>query len=59
MLLGRNELTAEERLSKAVVRIMGNDIYTALAGVLMIGSKTIEADVPTACTNGRDCKFGR
>jgi len=59
MLLGRNKLSEEERLSKAVVRIMGNDIYVALAGVLMIGTKTIEDGVPTACTNGRDCKFGR
>jgi len=59
MLLGRNKLSEEERLSKAVVRIMGNDIYVALAGVLMIGTKTIDESIPTACTNGRDCKFGR
>lgn len=53
------ELSAEERLSKAVVAIMGHPRYTALSGILMIGDKTICDDVPTACTNGRDVKFGR
>ena len=53
------QLTAEERLSKAVVAIMGHPRYIALAGVLMIGEKTVEDDVPTACTNGRDVKYGR
>ena len=59
MLLGRNELTGEERLSKAVVKIMGHPKYVALAGVVMVGTKTIDEGIPTACTNGRDCKFGR
>ena len=59
MLLGNNELTEEQRLTKSVVKIMGETKYIALAGVLMIGTKTIEDGVPTACTNGRDCKFGR
>ena len=53
------QLNAEERLSKAVVAIMGHPRYTALAGVLMLGEKTIEEDIPTACTNGRDVKYGR
>ena len=53
------QLSAEERLSKAVVKIMGHPRYTALAGVLMLGEKTIEEDIPTACTNGRDVKYGR
>jgi predicted metal-dependent peptidase len=51
-------LTAEQRLSKALVAIMGSPKYTALAGVLMIGEKTVN-DVPTACTNGRDEMYGR
>jgi predicted metal-dependent peptidase len=59
MLTIGKQLTAEERLSKAVVAIMGHPRYIALAGVLMIGEKTIEDDVPTACTNGRDVKYGR
>lgn len=59
MLTIGKQLTAEERLSKAVVAIMGHPRYTALAGVLMVGEKTIEDDIPTACTNGRDVKYGR
>ena len=56
-----NQLTEEQRLTKAVVSIMGNPKYTALAGVLMIGDRNIVDDpsVPTACTNGRDEMYGR
>ena len=56
-----NQLTEEQRLTKAVVSIMGNPKYTALAGVLMIGNRNIVDDpsVPTACTNGRDEMYGR
>ena len=53
------QLTTEQRLSKAVIDIMGNDKYIALAGVLMIGDRTVEDNVPTACTNGRDEMYGR
>lgn len=52
-------LTAEQRVSKAVMDIMANPKYVALAGVLMIGERTVDDDVPTACTNGRDEKYGR
>lgn len=54
-------LTEEQRLSKAVVAIMGNPKYTALAGVLMIGERTIvdDPEIPTACTNGRDEFYSR
>ena len=53
------QLTPEQRLSKAVVDIMGNPKYVALAGVLMIGDRTVQDDIPTACTNGRDETYGR
>lgn len=56
-----NQLTEEQRLTKAVVSIMGNPRYTALSGVMMIGGRSIVDDpsVPTACTNGRDEMYGR
>ena len=54
-----HQLTADQRLTQAVVAIMANPKYYALAGVLMIGSKTISDDIPTACTNGRDEWYGR
>jgi predicted metal-dependent peptidase len=59
MLAIGKELSVEQRLSKAVVDIMGNPKYVALAGVLMIGDRTVRDDVPTACTNGRDEMYGR
>ena len=56
-----NQLTEEQRLTKAVVSIMGNPRYTALSGVMMIGGRNITDDpsVPTACTNGRDELYAR
>jgi len=59
MLMIGKELTAEQRLSKAVVDIMGSPKYVALAGVLMIGKRSVDDKVPTACTNGRDELYGR
>ena len=56
------QLTVEQRIDKAMVDIMANPKYVALAGILMIGSKRVEDDpakCPTAYTNGRDVVFGR
>ena len=52
-------LTEEQRLSKAVVAIMGK--CPELSGVMMIGERTITDDpeIPTACTNGRDELYSR
>lgn len=55
----RQKLSTEQRLSKAVVKILSKDRYVALAGVLMIGKKEVVDDIPTACTDGRDEKYGR
>jgi predicted metal-dependent peptidase len=54
-----NALSAEQRLSKAVVAIMGNPKYTALAQVLVIGDRKVDNTIPTAVTNGRDEIYGR
>ena len=59
--LGRT-LSAEQRLQKAVIDIMANSKYVALAGILMIGNRSVEDDVrrcPTAYTNGKDEVYGR
>jgi len=53
------KLTAKQRLEKAVIAIMANSKYVALAGVMMIGRRSIDDTVPTACTNGRDEMYGR
>jgi len=56
--IGKN-LTAEQRVEKAIVSLMGEPRYSALAGVLLIGDRKVCDDVPTACTNGRDEMYGR
>ena len=58
-LLIKQNLTVEQRLQKAVSDIMMNDKYIALAGLLAIGNRSVSNDIPTACTNGRDEKYGR
>jgi predicted metal-dependent peptidase len=58
-LFTHHALSAEQRVQKAVVDIMNKDRYVALAGVLMLGSKEVRDDIPTAATNGRDEMYGR
>lgn len=53
------KLTPEQRLQKAVGRLLHEDRYKPLAGIMMLGKRTIDDNVPTACTNGRDEKYGR
>lgn len=62
MFMSGNKLTAEQRMQKAIIDIMANRKYVALAGILMIGNRSIENDeakCPTAYTNGRDEVYGR
>ena len=59
MLAVASNLTAEQRLNKAVVAIMGHPRYIALSGLLMVGERGVREDIPTACTNGRDEYYGR
>ena len=59
MFMMNQSLNAEQRIDKAVIAIMGHDKYIALNGVLMIGDRSVDEDVPTACTNGRDELYGR
>lgn len=53
------QLTAEQRLRKAVIDIIGRNEFIALTGVLLIGTKIVDEKVKTACTNGRDEAYGR
>ena len=58
-ILIQQSLTVEQRLHKAVSDIMMQDKYIALAGLLAIGDRSVRDDIPTACTNGRDERYGR
>ena len=56
-----NQLTPAQRVQKATIDIMAKDRYVALAGILMIGTKTVETDAtkcPTAYTDGKNVVFG-
>jgi len=53
------QLTAEQRLHKAMTDLMGTDEFLPLAGILVIGTREIKDNVPTACTNGKNEYYGR
>lgn len=55
----KQELTAEQRISKNIVAVMNHNTYIAMAGLLMVAKFEVKDGVPTACTNGRDVWFGR
>ena len=52
-------LTVEQRLHKATTDLIGREEFIALAGVLMIGTKSVCDTTQTACTNGKDELYGR
>jgi predicted metal-dependent peptidase len=49
----------ERKLQKAKITLMRNPKFALLQGVMMVGRTHVADDVPTACTNGRDEKYGR
>jgi len=52
-------LTAEQRLTRAIVWLMNDPTYAAFSGLYLMGKTEVKDDVPTACTNGRDEFYGR
>ena len=65
MFMTSEQMTAEQRVQKAIVSIMQTPKYIALAGILMLGERVVvDADqwkygIPTACTNGKDEMYHR
>ena len=49
----------ERKLQKSKISLMRNPKFALLSGVLMVGRTTIDDNVKTACTNGRDERYGR
>ena len=49
----------ERKLQKAKITLMRNPKFALLQGVMMVGRTSVADDVPTACTNGGDEKYGR
>lgn len=51
-------LTAEQRVQRAHVKMMEHQATKAFSSVLMVGNTEVNDDIPTACTNGRDVLYG-
>jgi len=54
-----NKLTLEQRVQKAHVWLMKNPHYCLYSGIFMIGKTEVDDTVSTACTDGRNVKYGR
>ena len=52
-------ITAERRLKKTVIELLRDPTFADMAGIFMLGTKSIVEDMPTAATNGRDEWYGR
>ena len=53
------KLQAEQRVQKSHVWLMKNPKYCLYSGVFMVGNTSIDEEVPTACTDGRNTWYGR
>lgn len=53
------KLTAEQRLERAHVQLMQHKDWCLFSGIFMIGDVTVDDNVLTAHTNGRDVTYGR
>jgi len=54
-----SKLSAEQRIQRAHVWLMNEPRYCLYSGIFMLGKTSVEDNVPTAVTNGRDVKYGR
>jgi predicted metal-dependent peptidase len=54
-----NTLSEEQRIEKAMYVLMGEPYLLPLCAVMMLGKRTIDEDLPTACTDGVNEKYGR
>ena len=54
------QLSAQQRVDKGRVACIGHPRYMAMAGIIMMQKyEVVDNPDMTACTNGRDVKFGR
>ena len=49
----------ERKLQKAKIALMRSPKFALLSGILMVGKTRVDDNIPTACTNGRDERYGR
>lgn len=49
----------ERKLQKSKISLMRDPKFALLQGIMMVGKTHVDDDIPTACTNGRDERYGR
>jgi len=49
----------ERKLQKAKIALMRSPKFALLSGILMVGTTRVDDNISTACTNGRDERYGR
>lgn len=49
----------ERKVQKAKITLMRDPRFALWSGILMVGRTSVVDNMPTACTNGRDEKYGR
>lgn len=52
-------ITAERRLKKVVIDLLRDPTFADMAGIFMLGKKSVMDGLPTAATDGRDEWYGR
>jgi len=52
-------MNEERKLQKAKIALMRSPKFALLSGILMVGKTRVDDNIPTACTNGRDERYGR
>ena len=58
-MLEQTQEKTERRLKKVKIGLMRNSKFALWSGILMLGKTSVDDNVRTACTNGRDEKYGR
>lgn len=54
-----NQLTPLQRIERSHIELMAHKDTMEYAGVIMVGKYTVDPDLPTACTDGVNCKYGK
>ena len=54
-----SKLSAEQRIERCHVQLMKHKSFALFSGLFMIGKVGVDDDIPTACTNGLDVRYGR
>lgn len=49
----------ERKVQKSKITLMRDSRFALWSGILMVGRTSVVDNIPTACTNGRDEKYGR